>query len=347
MSSFAGKVAVITGAGSGIGRALALNLAKKGARLALSDIDTDGLAETVRQAEALGAEVKSDRLDVAEREAVLAYADAVVAHFGKVNQVYNNAGIAYNGNVEKSEFKDIERIMDVDFWGVVNGTKAFLPHLIASGDGHVVNISSLFGLIAVPGQSAYNAAKFAVRGFTEALRQEMLIAKHPVKVTCVHPGGIKTAVARNATVADGEDHQTFAEFFDKRLARPFAGDGRGDHRQRSRQGPRPGRGRLGGEGCRCAGPNHGPVVSADRCRGQWRNSSRGRSNESLERDITMKTTAAVLLEAGKPFELMELDLDGPGTGEVLIKYTAAGLCHSDLHLTDGRHARAVPDRGWP
>jgi len=218
MSSFEGKVAVITGAGSGIGRALALNLAKKGAKLALSDVDTDGLAETVRRAQALGAHVKSDRLDVAEREAVLAYADAVVAHFGTVNQVYNNAGIAYNGDVEKSEFKDIERIIDVDFWGVVNGTKAFLPHVIASGDGHIVNISSVFGLIAVPGQSAYNAAKFAVRGFTEALRQEMLIAKHPVKVTCVHPGGIKTAVARNASVADCEDHQTFAEFFDKRLA---------------------------------------------------------------------------------------------------------------------------------
>jgi short-subunit dehydrogenase len=108
--------------------------------------------------------------------------------------------------------------MDVDFWGVVNGTKAFLPHVIASGDGHIVNISSLFGLIAVPGQSAYNAAKFAVRGFTEALRQEMLVAKHPVKVTCVHPGGIKTAVARNATVVDGQDALTFAEFFDTRLA---------------------------------------------------------------------------------------------------------------------------------
>ena len=218
MSAFEGKVAVITGAGSGIGRALTLNLAKKGAKLALSDIDTEGLADTVRQTQALGAHVKSDRLNVAEREAVLAYADAVVAHFGQVNQVYNNAGIAYNGNVEKSEFRDIERIIDVDFWGVVNGTKAFLPHLIASGDGHVVNISSLFGLIAIPGQSAYNAAKFAVRGFTEALRQEMLIAKHPVKVTSVHPGGIKTAVARNATVADGENLQTFAEFFDKRLA---------------------------------------------------------------------------------------------------------------------------------
>jgi len=218
MKQFEGKVVVITGAGSGIGRALALNLAKRGARLALSDIDTEGLAETVRRAEAVGADVKSDRLNVAERETVLAYADAVVAHFGKVNQIYNNAGIDHNGDVEKTNFKDIERIMDVDFWGVVNGTKAFLPHVIASGDGHVVNISSLFGLIAIPGQSAYNAAKFAVRGFTEALRQEMLISKHPVKVTCVHPGGIKTAVARNATVADNEDQQTFAEFFDKRLA---------------------------------------------------------------------------------------------------------------------------------
>jgi NADP-dependent 3-hydroxy acid dehydrogenase YdfG len=218
MNPFEGKVAVITGAGSGIGRALAVNLAAKGAKLALSDIDTEGLAETVRQTEALGATVKSDRLNVAEREAVLAYADAVVAHYGEVNQVYNNAGIAYNGDLEKSEFKDIERIMDVDFWGVVNGTKAFLPHVIASGDGHVVNISSLFGLIAVPGQNAYNAAKFAVRGFTEALRQEMLVAKHPVKATCVHPGGIKTAVARNATVADGQNAQSFAEFFDKHMA---------------------------------------------------------------------------------------------------------------------------------
>lgn len=219
MSDFTGKVVVITGAGSGIGRALALNLAAEGARLALSDVDIVGLAETVRQAKALGAEVKDDHLDVTQREAVLAYADAVVAYFGKVNQVYNNAGIAYHGEFEKSEFKDLERVMDVDFWGVVNGTKAFLPHLIASGDGHVVNISSLFGLLSMPGQSAYNSAKFAVRGFTESLRQEMLIAKHPVKVTCVHPGGIKTAIARNATAGPGEDLATFAEFFDKKLAR--------------------------------------------------------------------------------------------------------------------------------
>ena len=218
MSSFEGKVAVITGAGSGIGRALALNLAAKGAKLALSDIDAEGLAETVRAVKALGAQVKADRLNVAEREAVLAYAEDVVAHFGRVNQVYNNAGIAHNGNVEKTEFKDIERIMDVDFWGVVNGTKVFLPHLIASGDGHVINVSSIFGLFAVPGQAAYNAAKFAVRGFTEALRQEMLVAGHPVKVTTVHPGGIKTNVVRNMTTVGDVDHAKLTKTFDKKLA---------------------------------------------------------------------------------------------------------------------------------
>lgn len=106
-----------------------------------------------------------------------------------------------------------------DYWGVVNGTKAFLPHLIASGDGHVINISSVFGLFAVPGQAAYNSAKFVVRGFTEALRQEMILAKQPVKVTTVHPGGIKTAIARNATAAEGVDSATLAEWFDTKMAR--------------------------------------------------------------------------------------------------------------------------------
>ena len=108
--------------------------------------------------------------------------------------------------------------MDVDFWGVVNGTKVFLPHLIASGDGHVVNVSSIFGLFSVPGQAAYNSAKFAVRGFTEALRQEMALAGHPVKVTCVHPGGIKTAIARNMETVEGLDKEELAQTFDKKLA---------------------------------------------------------------------------------------------------------------------------------
>ena len=198
MQGFAGKVAVVTGAGSGIGQALAIELGRSGASVAISDVDTEGLKVTEDRLSAIGAKVKADRLDVTERERFLLYADEVKEHFGKVNQIYNNAGIAHTGDVEVMAFKDIERIMDVDYWGVVNGTKAFLPHLIASGDGHVVNISSLFGIHSVPGQAAYNSAKFAVRGFTEALRMEMILARHPVKVTTVHPGGIKTAIARNA-----------------------------------------------------------------------------------------------------------------------------------------------------
>jgi NADP-dependent 3-hydroxy acid dehydrogenase YdfG len=209
----------VTGAGSGIGQALAIELGRSGASLAISDVDTEGLKATEDRLSAIGAKVKADRLDVTERERFLLYADEVRAHFGKVNQIYNNAGIAFTGDVEISPFKDIERVMDVDYWGVVNGTKAFLPHLIASGDGHVINTSSVFGLFSVPGQGAYNSAKFAVRGFTEALRQEMILARHPVKVTSVHPGGIKTAIARKATTAEGLDAATMAEWFDTKMAR--------------------------------------------------------------------------------------------------------------------------------
>jgi NADP-dependent 3-hydroxy acid dehydrogenase YdfG len=219
MEGFAGKVAAVTGAGSGIGQALAIELARSGASVAISDVDTEGLAATEEQLKAIGAPVKADRLDVTEREAFELYADAVKAHFGKVNQIYNNAGIAFAGDVEVSQFKDIEKVMDVDFWGVVNGTKVFLPHLIASGDGHVINVSSVFGLFSVPGQAAYNAAKFAVRGFTEALRQEMALAGHPVKVTTVHPGGIKTNIVRNMTAVDGVDREQLTKTFDKKLAK--------------------------------------------------------------------------------------------------------------------------------
>src|ERR1700760_1448150 len=219
MEGFAGKVAVVTGAGSGIGQALALELGRSGAALAISDVDLEGLAQTEEQLKAIGAPVRADRLDVPAPEAFQAYADQINEHFGKVNQVYNNAGIAFTGDIEITQFKEIERVMDVDFWGVVNGTKAFLPHLIASGDGHIINVSSLFGLFSIPGQAAYNAAKFAVRGFSEALRQEMILARHPVAVTTVHPGGVKTGIARNATAAEGLDRDELAKLFDKRLAR--------------------------------------------------------------------------------------------------------------------------------
>ena len=218
MEGFAGKVAVLTGAGSGIGQALAIELARSGASLAISDVDPEGLAATEERFKAIGAPVKADRLDVTEREAFELYADAVKAHFGKVNQIYNNAGIAFAGDIEVSQFKDIEKVMDVDFWGVVNGTKVFLPHLIESGDGHVINISSVFGLFSVPGHAAYNAAKFAVRGFTEALRQEMEVAKRPVKVTTVHAGGIKTNIVRNMTAVESVDKDQLTQTFDKKLA---------------------------------------------------------------------------------------------------------------------------------
>jgi hypothetical protein len=220
MKTLDDKVVVITGAGSGIGRALAVNCARRGSLLALSDVDEAGLAETVDLVKAAGArEVRSDRLDVADRKAFTAYADAVVTQFGRANVIINNAGVALAGDFSELEYPDIDWIIGVNFWGVVHGTKAFLPHLIASGDGHVVNLSSLFGLVSMPGQSMYNATKYAVRGMTEAIREEMLIAGHPVGVTAVHPGGIKTAIARNARVAANEDKQATAELFDKKLAK--------------------------------------------------------------------------------------------------------------------------------
>jgi len=209
MKDFAGKVCVITGSGSGIGRALALELGRRGARLAISDVNEAAAAETARLC---GAE--SYRLDVSDRAAVFAHAEEVVERFGTVNLVINNAGVAMHQDVLETSVEDYEWIMGINFWGVVYGTKAFLPHLIASGGGHLVNLSSLFGLIAVPGESGYNATKFAVRGFTEALRQEMLAAGHPVGVSCVHPGGVKTAIAQSAR-APGGDSAELASSFEK------------------------------------------------------------------------------------------------------------------------------------
>jgi NAD(P)-dependent dehydrogenase (short-subunit alcohol dehydrogenase family) len=213
MKNFNGRVAVITGAGSGIGRALALELAGRGARLAVSDVNAVAVADTAASCEKLGVQAKGYVLDVADREAVHAHADEVVADFGQVNLVVNNAGVAVMATVEEMTYEDFDWIMGINFWGVIHGTKAFLPHLIASGEGHLVNISSVFGLVGVPTQSAYNATKFAVRGFTEALRQEMQIARRPVGVSCVHPGGIRTNIARDARSAgDIPDEKKASDF---------------------------------------------------------------------------------------------------------------------------------------
>ena len=202
MKTFDGRVAAITGAGSGIGRALAQELARRGAHLALSDVDDVGLAETVALCEGAGVKVSGARVDVADRDAVYAWANQVVAEHGTVNLVFNNAGVALGSTIEAMSYADFEWLMNINFWGVVHGTKAFLPHLKASGEGHIVNTSSVFGLISVPSQSAYNASKFAVRGFTDALRMELEIERAPVSCTTIHPGGIKTNIAKNARFDD-------------------------------------------------------------------------------------------------------------------------------------------------
>lgn len=202
MQSFNYKVAAITGAGSGIGRALAYALSRRGCDLALSDINAEGMAETALQARKFGIKVSESVVDVSDREAMRAWAEKVITEHGKVNLIFNNAGVAHCGTVADTEYADYEWLMGINFWGVVYGTKEFLPHLQASGDGHVVNISSVFGLFAQPTQSVYNSSKFAVRGFTESLRQELDMGDGTVSATCVHPGGIKTNIAKAARFTD-------------------------------------------------------------------------------------------------------------------------------------------------
>ncbi len=221
MRSLQRKVVVITGAASGIGRALALDVAGRGALVAVSDVDEPGLAHT---RSLIAGPVHTARLDVSDAAAVTAYADDVRDHFGTVNVLVNNAGVSLTGNIGELSLEDMEWIVGVNLWGVIHGTQAFLPHLIASGDGHLVNMSSLFGLISIPGQSVYNATKYAVRGLTESVREEMLIAGHPVAVTCVHPGGIKTGIARNGRFGVPADRDRAVEFFDTNLARMSSED---------------------------------------------------------------------------------------------------------------------------
>jgi len=223
MKDFHSRIAAVTGAGSGIGQALAEELARRGAHLALSDIDPVGLATTVARCEGSGVKVTSQVLDVSDKDAVFAWADAVADEHGGVNLIFNNAGVDLSATFEGASYEDFEWLMNINFWGVVHGTKAFLPHLKASGEGHVVNISSVFGLVSIPMQSVYNAAKFGVRGFTDALRIELDIQDCGVSATTIHPGGIKTNIARNARIDEsagdfGDDPSKFGDEFEK-LAR--------------------------------------------------------------------------------------------------------------------------------
>ncbi len=223
MKNFNSKVAAITGAASGMGRTLALELAQRGCHLALSDVNEAGLAETARLAKLHGVNVTTARLDVADRTAMFAWADQVAADHGQVNLIFNNAGVALGAFLDMVTPEDFQWIMGINFWGVVWGTQAFLPHLKKSGEGHVVNTSSLFGLLASPTQGTYNASKFAVRGFTESLRQELDMANCCVSATSVHPGGIRTNIAMAARMDNslqektGQDAEAARARFDKLL----------------------------------------------------------------------------------------------------------------------------------
>jgi NAD(P)-dependent dehydrogenase (short-subunit alcohol dehydrogenase family) len=201
MKDFENKVAAITGAGSGIGQELALELARRGCHLALCcDRNMEGLQETADQARAFGVNVTSQRLDVANRDAVYEWADQVAKDHGKVNLIFNNAGVELVSSVEGIKYEDFEWLMNINFWGVVYGTKAFLPYLKAAGEGHIVNVSSVFGLASMPGHCAYNSAKFAIRGFTDCLREELDIMNCGVSATSVYPGGIKTEITKSGRI---------------------------------------------------------------------------------------------------------------------------------------------------
>jgi short-subunit dehydrogenase len=197
--NFQGSAAAITGAASGIGRALALELAARGCDLALADLDAAGLESVAKEITSTQSRrVTVRRVDVADAKQIEGFAQAAVADFPALSVVINNAGVALLGQFDEFDDAQMAWLMGINFWGVVYGTRAFLPHLRSRPQAHIVNISSVFGIIAPAGQSAYSASKFAVRGFSESLRHELAMSNSPVRLSVVHPGGIATSIARNA-----------------------------------------------------------------------------------------------------------------------------------------------------
>lgn len=216
-----GRTAVVTGAAGGIGRAISVSLARRRCHLALADIDEDGMAGTAELLRGYGVRVSRHRLDVADRAAVADLPALVAAEHKGVDLLVNNAGVAVGGTFEQVSEEDFEWLFEINFWGVVRMTRAFLPSLRASGDARIVNLSSVFGLVAPPEQAAYAASKFAVRGFSEALRHEL--EGSGVGVTVVHPGGVATSIADKSRVPTGvsaEDVARRREKFRKLLRLP-------------------------------------------------------------------------------------------------------------------------------
>jgi short-subunit dehydrogenase len=226
MTAISGSAAAVTGAASGIGRALARELAARGCDLALADRDEAGLASVVAELAKSGRKVTTHRVDVSEPAQIDAFAAAAIAAHPTLNILINNAGVALLGQFNEIDQAQFEWLMNINFWGVVHGTRVFLPQLSSRPAAHIVNISSIFGIIAPPGQTAYCASKFAVRGFSEALRHELKLAFSPVKLSVVHPGGIATNIVRNmrtgVAVTDNARRAEVIEFFDKEFAKTTA-----------------------------------------------------------------------------------------------------------------------------
>jgi short-subunit dehydrogenase len=219
MTAILGAAAALTGAASGIGRALALELAARGCDLALADRDEAGLQAVAAEiAKAHPRKVTVHRVDVGEPAEIEAFAQAAIAGHPGLNILVNNAGVTLLGQFNEIDQAQMDWLMNINFWGVVHVTRAFLPHLARQREAHIVNLSSIFGIIAPPGQTAYAASKFAVRGFSESLRHELQMAASPVKLSVVHPGGVATNIVRNSRtgvgVTDNERRAQAIEWFD-------------------------------------------------------------------------------------------------------------------------------------
>jgi NAD(P)-dependent dehydrogenase (short-subunit alcohol dehydrogenase family) len=208
MKTLQDRVAVVTGAAGGIGRATATELARQGCHLAISDVDEAGLAQTAETIRSLGRRVCVHRVDVSDKERMRRYADEVAAEYGHVHILVNNAGVTVTAEFDEHSLEDFEWLIGINFWGVVYGCKFFLPHLKRAGEGHIVNLSSVFGLAGFPAQSSYCASKFAVHGFSQALWVEL--REHNIGVTSIHPGGVRTNIAKSARVAGGDELKSLA-----------------------------------------------------------------------------------------------------------------------------------------